>query len=158
MVWVIPTTWSWTLCTRMRPGSSLRIPIPYLKPCSSSSIQKAKRPGWWLVSLVHVPGTLTSVPALDARKVGGTFFFFGFYHVFFFFWFCYMLFFSLWIVSRGRGNRYFFNMSFFINYIFFLLIFFSLYYYVSALIDACKDGDFFTPCSYLPCLHFLLTK
>ena len=41
-----------------------------------------------------------------------------------------------------RGNRYFFTMSFFIQY-FFSIFFFFLYYYVSALIDACKDEDFF---------------
>ena len=77
VVWVIPTTWSWTLCTRMRPGSSLRIPIPYLKPCSSSSIQKAKRSGWWLlVQSSPRPWHPYQRSSLDARKVGETHFFF----------------------------------------------------------------------------------
>ena len=93
VVWVIPTTWSWTLCTRMRPGSSLRIPIPYLKPCSSPSIQKAKRPGWWLlVQSSPRPWHPYQRSSLRCSEGRGNFFFF--FHDFFF-----LHEFLLWILS-----------------------------------------------------------
>ena len=114
----------------MRPGSSLRIPIPYLKPCSSSSIQKAKRPGWWLlVQSSPRPWHPYQRSSLDARKVGEIFFFF-FFHDFFwincssgyFQYFFFTNFFSLWSGALFPFLHYALLMWFYIAPILIILI------------------------------------